>query len=52
MPFDTGEPGDETPGWKGQYEAELRTVREGLRLLDSLAEKIATTSLASPGEGH
>jgi hypothetical protein len=39
-------------GWKGQYEAELRTVREGLKLLQSLAERVETSSLAGHAEGH
>lgn len=52
LALDPGEPAGQTTGWKGQYESELRTVREGLRLLDSLAEKVAATSLESQHEGH
>jgi hypothetical protein len=39
-------------GWKGQYEAELRTVRDGLKLLESLSERIQTSSLVGDPEGH
>jgi hypothetical protein len=52
LELDAGEPAGHAAGWKGQYESELRTVREGLRLLDSLAERVATTSLERRHEGH
>lgn len=52
LALDLGEQARPATGWKRQYESELRTVREGLRLLDSLAEKVETTSLASEHEGH
>jgi hypothetical protein len=38
--------------WKRQYDSELRTVREGLRLLDTLAERIQTSSLAGDPVGR
>ena len=44
------EPTPHASGWKGQYESELRTVREGLRLLDSLAERVTTSTLESRHE--
>jgi hypothetical protein len=37
-------------GWKRQYEAELRSVREGMRLLAQLDQRIEISSLAGHGE--
>ncbi len=50
LDLDPLEPPWHLSGWKGQYESELRTVREGLRLLEALVEKIATTPLESQGQ--
>ena len=56
FPAETVELGPREPaagqGWKRQYEAELRTVRDGLRLLDTLDERIETSSLAGQLEEH
>jgi len=38
--------------WKRQYEVELRNVREGLRLIEALAERIETSSLGEDHDGH
>ncbi len=47
-------PREPEPGtdWKRQYEAELRTVREGMTLLDRLDERIETSALVGHAEEH
>ncbi len=43
---------DRDSDWKRQYEAELRTVREGMRLLEQLDERIETSALVLHAEEH
>ena len=38
--------------WKRQYEAELRTVRDGVKLLEQLNERIQTSATARHTEGY
>jgi hypothetical protein len=52
LDLETPKPASQSGGWKGQYEAELRTVRDGLKLLDALAERVETSSLSGDPEGH
>ena len=55
FPGETVELGPREPtgvDWKRQYEAELRTVRDGLRLLDTLSERVQTSGLSGDPIGH
>lgn len=43
---------DRQSDWKRQYEAELRTVRDGMKLLEQLDERIETSFLAAHAAEH